>query len=161
MPPPAAELPGYRVLHTNLVDAPTAELVMDYSKATETADAFRLRPAEIQAARAEGMGQAYLEAVFAVRYLGLLITGLLRRAVPGLGAVQLRRLLCSLTVAEATRGVYLVSRHAGWDELDHAFGLDTDHKWATIQDLRRWRRDMARGVGQALRQGLDAGGAHP
>ncbi|MDR1634275.1 MAG: hypothetical protein LBS27_05015 [Bifidobacteriaceae bacterium] len=40
-------------------------------------------------------------------------------------------------------GVYLLDRPDTWDRIDQALGVSSDREWATIEQLRAWRRDLA------------------
>jgi hypothetical protein len=51
--------------------------------------------------------------------------------------------MAQLSVSDAGDGYCLVNRTRACDEVDQALGIDTDRKWATVAELRRWRRRAA------------------
>jgi hypothetical protein len=55
-------------------------------------------------------------------------------------------------VTDFGQGVYLVQRTAVWDDIDAALGLAMPRPWATIEQLRLYRRDL----GAALAGGTDS-----
>jgi hypothetical protein len=42
----------------------------------------------------------------------------------------------------AGSGVFLMDRPEAWDQIGAALGVSSDREWATIEQLRAWRRDL-------------------
>ena len=86
---------------------------------------------------------AHIEAHFAICFLALLVTRLLERWT-GLPAGQLLDAIRHLDAIPVGDGVYRIIRPTSWDTIDHAIGAGLDQSWATLTELRTWRRDLTR-----------------
>ena len=84
---------------------------------------------------------AHIEAHFAICFLALLVTRLLERWTH-LPAGQLLDAIRHFEASPVGEGVYRISRPAGWDTIDHATGAGLNQNWATLTELRAWRRDL-------------------
>jgi hypothetical protein len=142
-----AHLDGYWLLHTSRTDASDQELLADYAQLWQIEDAFRVTKTELHARPVYVRTPAHIEAHFAVCFLALLTARWLRNRL-GMPVGQTADRMAELSVSDAGDGYYLVNRTRAWDQIDRALGIDTDKKWTTVVELRRWRRQVA----HALRQ---------
>lgn len=85
----------------------------------------------------------HIEAHFAVCFLALLVTRLLERWT-GLPTGQLLSAIRNLQAVPVADAVYRILRPATWDTIDPAVGVGLDQSWATLTELRTWKRDLAR-----------------
>ena len=138
-----AELDGYWLVHTSQVDTPDQVVLGQYRQLWRIEETFRVSKTDLDARPVYVWKPAHVEAHFLVCFLALVITRLLQRHAGGLPSGQLRELLTGLVVTEAGDGVYLAGRPAGWDVVDQATGVDTNHKWVDAAGLRAWRRQWA------------------
>jgi hypothetical protein len=137
-----AALDGYHLIHTSQIDVPDAEVLAAYHELWRIEDAFKVSKTELQARPVFVWTRPHIEAHFTICFLALLITRLLQHWTGNLSAHQLRDALRDLTAQHTTNGIHLISRPALWDIIDQATGTNTNHKWATITDLRAWRHDL-------------------
>jgi transposase len=137
-----AALDGYWLLHTSRTGASDQELLADYAQLWQIEDAFRVTKTELRARPVYVRTPEHIEAHFAVCFLALLAARWLRNRL-GMPVGQIADRMAELSVSDAADGYFLVNRTRAWDQIDRALGIDTDKKWATVTELRHWRRHMA------------------
>lgn len=86
---------------------------------------------------------AHIEAHFAICFLALLVTRLLERRTQ-LPSGQLLSAIRDLQAIPVADAVYRIIRPATWDIIDHAIGVSLDQSWATLTELRSWKRYLTR-----------------
>lgn len=62
----------------------------------------------------------------------------------GLPAAQLLDAVRHLDAIPVGDGVHRIVRPQAWDTIDQATGTSLNQAWATLPELRAWRRDLAR-----------------
>jgi hypothetical protein len=142
-----AALDGYWLVHTSRTGASDQELLADYAQLWQIEDAFRVTKTELRARPVYVRTPAHIEAHFAICFLALLTARWLRNRL-GMPVGQIAERMAELSVSDAGDGYFLVNRTRAWDQVDQALGIDTDKKWATVAELRHWRRRAA----EALRR---------
>jgi hypothetical protein len=71
------------------------------------------------------------------------MVGLLERWT-GLPATQLLDAIRHFDAIPVGDGVHRIIRPHTWDTIDQATGAGMDQTWATLPELRTWRRDLTR-----------------
>jgi hypothetical protein len=137
-----AALDGYWLVHTSRTGASDQELLANYAQLWQIEDAFRVTKTELRARPVYVRTPEHIEAHFAICFLALLVARWLRNQL-GMPVGQIADRMAELSVSDASDGYFLVNRTRAWDQIDQALGIDTDKKWATIAELRHWRRRVA------------------
>ena len=136
-----AELDGYWLLHTSLTSTPDREVLAMYKQLWRIEDTFRVTKTDLKARPVYVWTPAHIEAHFLICFLALLIERLIETWTH-LPSGQVCQALRGLTAKQAGPGVYLLDRPETWDQIDQALGVSSDREWATIEQLRAWRRDL-------------------
>jgi hypothetical protein len=136
-----AELDGYWLIHTSLTQTPDREVLDKYKELWRIEDTFKVSKTDLKARPVFVWTPAHIEAHFLVCFLALLTERLIE-AWTGLPSGQVCQTLRGLTAKPAGPGVFLLDRPETWDQIDHALGVSSDREWATIEQLRAWRRQL-------------------
>ena len=136
-----ALLDGYWLVHTSETHTPVADVLARYHDLWRIEQTFRVSKTDLRARPVHVRTPAHIEAHFAICFQALLVTRLLER-VTGLSAARLAEAMRDYQARDAGHGVYLIDRPGDWDAIDEATSMPLDQKWATISQLRQWRRDL-------------------
>jgi len=136
-----AALDGYWLVHTSETTMPDDEILAHYKQLWRIEETFRVSKTDLEARPVYVRTRAHIEAHFTVCFLALLITRILEQWT-GLTASQLHATLAATTARHAGKGVYLLDRPHAWNQIDTATGAPLNHEWATITQLRQWRKDL-------------------
>jgi hypothetical protein len=137
-----AELDGYWLVHTSLTETPDRGVLDKYKELWRIEDTFKVSKTDLKARPVFVWTPAHIEAHFLTCFLALLTERLLQEWT-GLPSGQVCEALKGLTAKPAGPGVFLIDRPDAWDQIDAALGISSDQEWATIEQLRQWRRDLA------------------
>jgi len=136
-----ARFDGLWLIHTSLTGTPDLDILNHYHQLWKIENTFKVTKTDLKARPVYVWSPTHIEAHFLICFLALLITRLLQRWT-GLDAPQLIDTLRATTARHAGEGVYLLDRPTQWDTIDQATATPLDQKWATITELRAWRRDL-------------------
>jgi len=134
-------LDGYWLVHTSETSSPPGRILEQYKELWRIEETFKVTKTDLKARPVYVWNPAHIEAHFTICFLALLITRLLQAAT-GLPTGGLLEALRGANAHLAGQGVYLMSRPKTWDMIDQATGVPLDQQWATIEQLRAWRRNL-------------------
>lgn len=129
---------GYQLVRTSETELTDQQVLQRYHQLWRIEQTFRVntRPVYVRA-------PAHIEAHFAICFLALLVTRLLERWTD-LPAGQLLDAIRHFEAIPVGDGVHRLIRPRAWDTIDATVGASLDQTWATLPELRAWRRDLAR-----------------
>ncbi|MHB1475743.1 MAG: IS1634 family transposase, partial [Dermatophilaceae bacterium] len=133
---------GYQLVRTSETGLPDQAILDRYRQLWRIEQTFRDSKTDLNTRPVYVRTRAHIEAHFAICFLALLITRLLERwtCLPAGQLLDAVRHLDAIPVGDA---VYRLLRPTAWDTIDHAVGAGLDQSWATLPELRAWRRDLA------------------
>ena len=138
-----ARYDGYQMVRTSETGLPDRDILARYRQLWRIEQTFRVSKTGLQTRPVYVRTRAHIEAHFATCFLALLAERLLERWT-GLPSPQLLRALKDLQAVPVGDGVYRICRPAAWDLIDQATGVPLNQSWATIEQLRDWRRQLAK-----------------
>lgn len=138
-----AAFDGYQLVRTSETSLADQAILDRYRQLWRIEQTFRLSKTDLATRPVYVRTRAHIEAHFAICFLALLLTRLLERWT-GLPAGQLLDAIRHLEAIPVGDAVYRISRPAAWDTIDHATGTSLDQAWATLTELRTWKRDLTR-----------------
>ena len=144
-----ALLDGYWLIHTSETATPVEDILARYHDLWRIEQSFRVSKTDLQARPVYVRTPAHIEAHFAICFQALLITRLLE-SMTGLSAAKIAEAMRHHQARHCAQGIYLLDRPDAWDAIDAATGVPLDQKWATISQLRQWRRELARATKDVL-----------
>jgi hypothetical protein len=134
---------GYQLVRTSETTLSDQAILDRYRQLWRIEQTFRVSKTDLNTRPVYVRTRAHIEAHFAICFLALLITRLLERWT-GLPAGQLLDAVRHLDAIGVGDAVYRLVRPTAWDTIDQATGTSLDQSWATLTELRAWRRDLAR-----------------
>ncbi len=134
---------GYQLLRTSETTLTDTEVVDRYHQLWRIEQTFRVSKTDLNTRPVYVRTPAHIEAHFAICFLALLITRLLERWT-GLPSAQLLSAIRNLEAVPVADAIYRVIRPTSWDVIDSAVGVGLDQSWATLTELRTWKRELAR-----------------
>ena len=134
---------GFQIIRTSETRLTDSQLVDRYHQLWRIEQTFRVSKTDLHTRPVYVRTPAHIEAHFAICFLALLVTRLLERWT-GLPPGQLLEAIRGLEAITVGDGVYRISRPTGWDTIDHATGTTLNQSWATLTELRTWKRDLTR-----------------
>ncbi|MDR1448941.1 MAG: IS1634 family transposase [Propionibacteriaceae bacterium] len=140
-----ARLDGCQLIRTTEIIAPDEQVIARYRQLFQIEDAFRVIKADLEARPVHVRSPLHVEAHFTVCFLALLVTRLIQKWT-GLPAGRLLAALRHLEAIPVGGGVYRICRPTAWDQIDAATGCPLNQDWATLAELRQWRRSLAKAV---------------
>jgi hypothetical protein len=143
-----AELDGYQIVATSETMLDDQEILGRYHELWAVEQAFRVSKTDLQARPVYVHSRAHIEAHFAVCFLALLVTRLLERWTRQPSG-QLLAALRGFEAVPCHDDVHRLCRPVLFDAIDHATGAPLDQTWATLSELRDWRRRLAGQAGTA------------
>jgi transposase len=132
---------GLQIVRTSETTLTDAEVLDRYHQLWRIEQTFRVSKTDLHTRPVYVRTPAHIEAHFAVCFLALLVTRLLERWTR-LPAGQLLDAVRHLQAIPVGDGVYRIIRPHTWDTIDQAVGVSLDQSWATLTELRTWRRDL-------------------
>jgi hypothetical protein len=136
-----AILDGFQIIRTSETELPDTEILDRYHQLWRIEQTFRVSKTDLNTRPVYVRTPAHIEAHFAICFLALLVTRLLERWTR-LPAGQLLDAIRHFDAIPVGDGVYRIIRPTGWDTIDHATGTSLDQTWATLTELRTWRRNL-------------------
>lgn len=134
---------GYQLVRTSETSLDDATILERYRQLWRIEQTFRVSKTDLNTRPVYVRTPAHIEAHFAICFLALLVTRLLERWT-GLPAAQLLDAIRHLDAIPVGDGIHRLVRPTGWDTIDQATGTSLDQSWATLTELRTWRRDLTR-----------------
>jgi len=134
---------GYQMVRTSETRLSDQEILARYRQLWRIEQTFRVSKTGLHTRPVFVRTRAHIEAHFATCFLALLAERLLERWT-GLPSPQLLDALRGLQAVPVGEGRYRICRPPAWDQIDEAIGVGFDHSWADIEQLRQWRRDLAK-----------------
>jgi hypothetical protein len=142
-----SRLDGYWVIYTSEADTPDDEVIAGNLRLSQAEEALRDTTTDLEARPVYLRTPREVQALFLIRYLALVIVDLIKKGLaPGIPSDQVVAALRDMTAHHVGDGVYLLTRPPLWDTIDQATSAPLDQKWATVAELRAWRRALQRGV---------------
>ena len=133
---------GYQLVRTSETRLSDEAIWERYHQLWRIEQTFRVSKTDLQTRPVYVRTRAHIEAHFAVCFLALLVTRLLERWTT-LPAGQLLDAIRHYDAIDVGDAVYRIIRPATWDTIDTATGAGLNQKWATLTELRTWRRQLA------------------
>lgn len=137
-----AVLDGYQLIRTSETHLPDQQILARYRQLWRIEQTFRVSKTDLHTRPIFVRTPAHIEAHFAICFLALLATRLLERWT-GLPAGQLLDAIRDLEAIPVGDGIYRVIRPTTWNTIDAAIGADLNQTWASLPELRTWRRQLA------------------
>jgi len=134
---------GFQIIRTSETTLTDSEILDRYHQLWRIEQTFRVSKTDLHTRPVYVRTPAHIEAHFAICFLALLVTRLLERWT-GLPSAQLLDAIRHLDAIPVGDGVHRIIRPTTWDTIDHAVGVGLDQNWATLPELRAWRRDLTR-----------------
>ena len=134
---------GYQMVRTSETHLPDQQILDRYRQLWRIEQTFRVSKTGIESRPVYVRTPEHIEAHFATCFLALTAERLLERWT-GLPSATLLEALKELQAIPVGDGLYRISRPPTWDHIDHAIGVNLDQSWATIEQLRHWRRELAK-----------------
>jgi hypothetical protein len=138
-----AAFDGYQLVRTSETTLSDQAILDRYRRLWRIEQTFRDSKTDLNTRPVYVRTPAHIEAHFAICFLALLITRLLERWT-NLPAGQLLDAIRHLDAISVGDAVYRISRPPAWDTIDQAVGTTLDQSWATLTELRTWKRDLTR-----------------
>jgi len=132
---------GYQMVRTSETGLADQEILGRYRQLWRIEQTFRVSKTGLRTRPVFVRTPEHIEAHFATCYLALLVERLLERWT-GLPSPQLLEALRDFSAVPLGDGVYRICRPEAWDLIDEATGAPLDQSWATIEQLRAWRRHL-------------------
>ncbi|MDI9628529.1 MAG: IS1634 family transposase [Acidobacteriota bacterium] len=136
-----AQFDGYQLVRTSETTLTDQAILDRYHQLWRIEQTFRVSKTDLHTRPVYVRTPAHIEAHFAVCFLALLVTRLLERWT-GLPAGQLLHAVRHLEAIPVGDAVYRLIRPTNWDIIDHAVGAGLDQTWATLTELRTWKRNL-------------------
>ena len=136
-----AEMDGFWMLRTSETGMTDEAVLARYAMLWRIEQTFRVTKTELSARPVFVRTPAHIEAHFTICFLALLVTRLLERWT-GLPASRLVDALQQMTVIDCGQGVHRLQRTNDWTIIDQTVGASLNQSWATIEQLRDWRRRL-------------------
>jgi hypothetical protein len=137
-----AELDGYQIVATSETALDDQTVLDRYHELWAVEQAFRVSKTDLQTRPVHVHSRAHIEAHFAVCFLALLVTRLLERWTRQPSG-QLLAALRGFEAVPCHDDVHRLCRPVLFDAVDQATGAPLDQTWATLTELRDWRRRLA------------------
>lgn len=134
---------GYQLLRTSETALTDQQVADRYHQLWRIEQTFRVSKTDLHTRPVYVRTPAHIEAHFAICFLALLLTRLLERWT-GLPSGQLLSAIRGLEAVPVADAVYRIIRPTSWDVIDQAVGVSLDQSWATLTELRTWKRDLTR-----------------
>jgi len=136
-----AALDGYQIIRTSETELPDAQILDRYRQLWRIEQTFRVSKTDLHTRPVFVRTPAHIEAHFAICFLALLATRLLERwtRLPTGRLLEAIRNLDAIPVGD---GIYRIIRPTSWDTIDTTTGTSMDQTWASLPELRQWRRDL-------------------
>lgn len=138
-----AAFDGLHLVRTSETTLSDEEILDRYHQLWRIEQTFRVSKTDLNTRPVYVRTPAHIEAHFAICFLALLVTRLLERWT-GLPSNQLLDAIRHFDAIRVGDGIYRLSRPPAWDTIDHTIGVGLDQSWATLTELRTWRRDLTR-----------------
>ena len=138
-----ARFDGFQIIRTSETQLTDSQVVDRYHQLWRIEQTFRVSKTDLHTRPVYVRTPAHIEAHFAICFLALLVTRLLERWT-GLPAAQLLDAIRHFDAIPVGEGVYRIIRPSAWDTIDQATGTPMDQTWATLPELRSWRRNLTR-----------------
>lgn len=132
---------GYQLVRTSETSLADQAILERYRQLWRIEQTFRVSKTDLATRPVYVRTRAHIEAHFAICFLALLVTRLLERWT-GLPAGQLLDAIRHLEAIPVDKAVYRILRPTAWNTIDHAVGAGLDQTWATLPELRTWKRDL-------------------
>lgn len=132
---------GFQIVRTSETHLSDAQVLDRYHQLWRIEQTFRVSKTDLHTRPVYVRTPAHIEAHFAVCFLALLVTRLLERWT-GLPSGQLLDAIRHFQAIPVGDGVYRIIRPHAWNTIDHAIGVSLDQSWATLTELRTWRRHL-------------------
>ena len=136
-----AEMDGYQMVRTSETHLSDSQVLDRYSQLWRIEQTFRVSKTDLEARPVFVRTPAHVEAHFTICFLALLVTRLLE-AWTRLPAGRLIDAMRQMTVIDCGQGVHRMQRTKDWEIIDQVTGVPLDQSWATIEQLRAWRRHL-------------------
>jgi Transposase DDE domain len=133
---------GYQMVRTSETGLADQQILDRYHQLWRIEQTFRVSKTDLHSRPVYVRTPAHIEAHFAICFLALLVTRLLERQT-SLPTTQLLDAIRHFHAIPVGDGVYRLIRPTSWDTIDHAVGASLNQSWATLTELRTWRRDLA------------------
>ena len=134
---------GYHMVTTSQTEIPASEILAIYHQLWQIEDCFKVTKTTLKTRPVFVWTPQHIEAHFLTCFLALLILRLMQHQLGHrLDAPHIVDAIRGLTGQSADHGVYLMHRPPDWDIIDQATGHPLNQKWATLPQLRAWRRDF-------------------
>jgi transposase len=134
---------GFQIIRTSETSLADSAILDRYHQLWRIEQTFRVSKTDLHTRPVYVRTPAHIEAHFAICFLALLVTRLLERWT-SLPSAQLLDAIRHLDAIPVGDGVHRISRPTAWDTIDHATGVSLNQNWATLTELRTWRRDLTR-----------------
>lgn len=137
-----AVLDGYQIIRTSETHLPDSQILDRYRQLWRIEQTFRVSKTDLHTRPIFVRTPAHIEAHFAICFFALLATRLLERwtALPSGQLLEAIRDLDAIPIGD---GIYRIIRPARWDTIDTITGASMDQTWASLRELRQWRRHLA------------------
>lgn len=132
---------GLQLVRTSETTLPDQAILDRYRQLWRIEQTFRVSKTDLNTRPVYVRTPAHIEAHFAICFLALLVTRLLERWT-GLPAGQLLDAIRHFEAIPVGDAVYRLLRPTIWDTIDQTVGAELDQTWATLPELRVWRRDL-------------------
>lgn len=133
---------GYQLVRTSETELSDQQILHRYHQLWRIEQTFRVSKTDLQTRPVYVRTRAHIEAHFAICFLALLVTRLLERWT-SLPSGQLLDAIRHYDAIPVGDGVHRIIRPRAWDTIDKAVGVGLDQTWATLPELRAWRRALA------------------
>lgn len=143
-----ARFDGLQMVRTSETTLTDHAILDRYHQLWRIEQTFRVSKTDLNTRPIYVRTPAHIEAHFAICFLALLVTRLLERWT-GLPSAQLLHAIRHYDAIPVADAVYRLSRPPAWDTIDHTVGASLDQTWATLTELRTWRRDLTRAANTA------------
>lgn len=134
---------GYQLIRTSETSLTDSEILDRYHQLWRIEQTFRVSKTDLHTRPVYVRTPAHIEAHFAICFLALLVTRILERWT-GLPAGQLLDAIRNLDAIPVGDGIHRIIRPTNWNTIDQTVGVGLDQSWATLTQLRSWRRDLTR-----------------
>lgn len=133
---------GYQMVRTSETELTDQQILDRYHQLWRIEQTFRVSKTDLTTRPVYVRTPAHIEAHFAICFLALLVTRLLERWT-GLPTAQLLDAIRHYNAIPVGDGIHRIIRPTTWDTIDHATGTSLNQTWATLPELRAWRRNLA------------------